>query len=178
MEIFGDFIPSVGAAESDASLYNIGSISFNNIKDEEGIELRIQFAALLRFEQRGLQLIDEISECGIDGLSLARRAFPTHAAFLYRATVNGKRGYFDLNDDSASAVLDQMTQDQQKMVQGYYAELVLLNANLKIQWTFCLQLIEARKAFDVNSPLDSIVPKDVNREFIEQRLSHNHESAA
>ena len=176
--IFGDFIPSVGAAESDSSLYIRSNISLDNIKDQEGIELRRQFATLLEYEQRGLLLIEEISECGIDGLSLARRAFPTHAAFLYRATINGKRSYFDLNDDGASVVLDQMTQDQQKMVQGYYAELVVLNANLKLLWTFCLQLIEARKSFEVNSPLDSILPKDVNREFIEHRLSSKHESVA
>ena len=176
--IFSDIIPSASTAESDDSLYIRSNISLDNIKDQEGIELRRQFATLLEYEQRGLLLIEEISECGIDGLSLARRAFPTHAAFLYRATINGKRSYFDLNDDGASVVLDQMTQDQQKMVQGYYAELVVLNANLKLLWTFCLQLIEARKAFDVSSPLDSILPKDVNREFIENRLSANHESAA
>jgi len=176
--IFGDFIPSIGAAESDSSLYIRSNISLDNIKDSEGIELRRQFATLLEFEQRGLLLVEEISECGIGGLSLARRAFPTHAAFLYRAAINGKRSYFDLNDDGASAVLEQMTQDQQKLVQGYYAELVLLNANLKLLWTFCLQLIEARKAFSVNSPLDIILPKDVNREFIENRLRITHESAA
>jgi len=176
--IFSDIIPSASTAESDDSLYIRSNISLDNIKDQEGIELRRQFATLLEYEQRGLLLIEEISECGIDGLSLARRAFPTHAAFLYRATINGKRSYFDLNDDGASVVLDQMTQDQQKMVQGYYAELVVLNANLKLLWTFCLQLIEARKAFEVNSPLDSILPKDVNREFIEHRLSSKHESVA
>jgi len=176
--IFSDIIPSASTAESDDSLYIRSNISLDNIKDQEGIELRRQFATLLEYEQRGLLLIEEISECGIDGLSLARRAFPTHAAFLYRATINGKRSYFDLNDDGASVVLDQMTQDQQKMVQGYYAELVVLNANLKLLWTFCLQLIEARKAFEINSPLDSILPKDVNREFIEHRLRSKHESVA
>lgn len=176
--IFSDIIPSASTSESDDSLYIRSNISLDNIKDQEGIELRRQFATLLEYEQRGLLLIEEISECGIDGLSLARRAFPTHAAFLYRATINGKRSYFDLNDDGASVVLDQMTQDQQKMVQGYYAELVVLNANLKLLWTFCLQLIEARKAFEINSPLDSILPKDVNREFIEHRLRSKHESVA
>ena len=167
---YSDSISSIGVMETDDALYNIGSISFNNIKDPEGIELFNQFAYLIRLEERGLYLIEEISDLDIDGLSLARRAFPTHSAFLFRAVLGGKRNYLDLGDDSAKEILESLSDDRQRILHSYNKQLRVLNANLKIQWTFCLQLIETRELFGTKSSLDSLLPKDVNREFLEQRL--------
>jgi len=168
---YSDSIKSISAAESDSSLYNIGSISFNNIKDPEGIELSQQFAFLVRLEERGLLLTDEIGRLGIGGLSLSRRAFPTHSAFLFRLSFEGKRGYIELDSEEAANFRETLSEVQLDILEGYVKELVLLNANLKVSWTYILQTIEARNAYGVTSTLDGITPKDVNQEFIEQRAA-------
>ena len=143
------------------SLYNIYTISFNNIKGALPLELKRSCDAVQQLELRGAQLSREVSDLSLTGLSLQRRARDGYALWQLRHQVARTQSWLIPGEESLQTFLDAIPLNQRNCLENVIDELILLNANLKILWT---SIIEASHASELlGHPVTSLTPKSLSK---------------
>lgn len=128
-------------AEENDSLYNIYTLSFNNIMGSASDVVRGRFMVSLKgLEERARDLLEEYQGLKLERLSLVRRSFEGYSALSWRIALEGsKRRFVSLDDDDARELLESSEDFKRQHVMGLDREVQLLNANLKIEWTKYLE---------------------------------------
>jgi len=130
---------AVGSAQGDFP--NIYILSFYDIKGEEAHRVRRRHEQRLESMEAGLtRLLDEYREREVENLKLERRAFDSHSEMRWRVRDGTKRTYVTGQDDRFLAVLNSIPEIDQPWLRDLSANVELLNANLKIDWTILNEL--------------------------------------
>ena len=148
-------------ADPSESLYNIYTISFNNIKGELPLELTRLCDTVQTLEVRGAQLSLEVNDLNLTGLSLQRRARDGYALWQLRHQLSGTQTWLTPGEKNVESYLESMALNQRVLLQTLIDELILLNANLKILWT---GLVEASQAAHLlGEPVATLTPKSLSK---------------
>jgi len=125
----------------DESLYNIYTLSFNNIMGSASDVVRGRFMVSLKeLEERARDLLDEYQGFKLDRLSLVRRSFEAYSALSWRVSLDGsKRRFTSLDDEAVIELLESVQAFERDQVFCLDREVQLLNANLKIEWITYLE---------------------------------------
>lgn len=128
----------------DGSLYNIYSISFNNIKEPASIvEFGRQLDRLEKLENRIRDLTEDFKNLGRSQLSLFRRSFTSHSEIKLILKQGNQRSELSFDHEELKDYLDSLSEIDQKHIRTFETEITLLNANLKIEWTRFFEFAKA-----------------------------------
>jgi len=124
-------------SEEDESLYNIYTLSFNNIMGSASDVVRGRFMVSLKeLEERARDLLDEYQGFKLDRLSLVRRSFEAYSALSWRVSLDGsKRRFTSLDDEAVTELLESVQAFERDQVFCLDREVQLL----KIEWITYLE---------------------------------------
>lgn len=127
--------------KEQSALYNIYTLSFNNIKGSASeLERGRSLVRLDRLETRAKALQVEYGYIKLDRLSLVRKTRPEYSSLQWRLTLpDGKRVYVALYENAMELKLADVSTELRDTVHLVGREVQLLNANLKVQWTHYLE---------------------------------------
>lgn len=126
--------------DDNGSLYNIYTLSFNNIKEspDNAVEVGRHFARIIRLEKRLVELKDQFEslvELPVNDLRLMRRSFSSHSSFKWQIKLNGKWATMHSYDPRMDSYLEKITDEfLLKTIKSYFFEVELIDHNLFIEW--------------------------------------------
>lgn len=143
----------------DESLYNIYTLSFNNIMGSDSDLVRGRILIGIRdLELRARDFIEEFRSNHTPGIMMTRRSFDTHSMVTLRLLESkNKRPYVNFGDEKLVSFLAEQDEETRKIIESYRVETDILNANLKIEWTRYLEVCRV-----IDTPDDELfMPKDM-----------------
>lgn len=123
----------------DGSLYNIYTISFNNIKvPDKTVEVGRHFHRILKLEERIVELQNHFKnfvKLPDQVLTLGRRSLTSHSEFKWKLKEGTKWVVIGSKDPRLKSYLESLLDVvAETEIRSHLFEVDLINANLKIEW--------------------------------------------
>lgn len=135
------------ASLEDGSLYNIYTLSFNNIKvPNTSVEIGLHTHRILLLENRAAELVDLftglVSLPEQISLSLKRRSLSSHSELKWKLKLDGKWSLINSKDDRLESYISNLEEFTGKIVRSYFFEVELVSLNLKLSGFVVLVILK------------------------------------